>query len=63
MSVKALKMALVLPVTVTMRSGHDPSEMLILAPDWNEKTKYFIKSLKNRCHPLNIIFKFTYCGV
>lgn len=34
MSVKALNIALVLPVTVTMRSGHDPSDMLILAPDW-----------------------------
>lgn len=33
MSVNALKIALVLPVTVTMRSGHDPSDMLILAPD------------------------------
>ena len=30
--VNALKMASVDPVTVTMRSGHDESEMLILAP-------------------------------
>uniref|UniRef100_A0A6B0UPH9 Putative secreted protein n=1 Tax=Ixodes ricinus TaxID=34613 RepID=A0A6B0UPH9_IXORI len=32
MSEKALRMASVDPVTVTMRSGHEPSEMLILAP-------------------------------
>lgn len=37
MSVKALKIALVLPVTVTMRSGQDPSDMLILAPDCKQK--------------------------
>ena len=30
--VKALKMESVDPVTVTIRSGHDESEMLILAP-------------------------------
>ena len=29
----ALKIALVEPVTVTIRSGHEPSEMFILAPD------------------------------
>jgi hypothetical protein len=33
MSVKALRMAFAGPVTVTMRSGKQPSEMLILAPD------------------------------
>lgn len=32
-SVNALKIALVNPVTVTIRSGHDPSDMLIFAPD------------------------------
>lgn len=32
-NVKALKIALVDPVTVTIRSGHDPSDMFILAPD------------------------------
>jgi len=37
MSVNALKMAFVGPVTVTMRSGQDPSEMLILAPDCKHK--------------------------
>lgn len=37
MSVNALKMAFVGPVTVTMRSGHEPSEMLILAPDCKHK--------------------------
>lgn len=43
MRVKALKMAVVLPVTVTMRSGHDPSDMFILAPDWNKKVVSLIK--------------------
>lgn len=33
MSVNAEKIALVVPDTVTIRSGHEPSEMLILAPD------------------------------
>jgi hypothetical protein len=33
MSVNALKMAFVGPVTMMMRSGKQPSEMLILAPD------------------------------
>ena len=33
MSLKAEKMASVEPVTVTTRSGQDPSLMLILAPD------------------------------
>lgn len=42
MSVNALKIALVLPVTVTIRSGHDPSDMLILAPDWKKKKIYLI---------------------
>jgi hypothetical protein len=37
MSVKALKMAFVGPVTVTMRSGQEPSEMFILAPDCKHK--------------------------
>jgi len=37
MSVNALKMAFVGPVTVTMRSGQEPSEMLILAPDCKHK--------------------------
>lgn len=32
-SVNALKIALVDPVTVTILSGQDPSDMLILAPD------------------------------
>lgn len=32
----ALKIALVDPDTVTMRSGHDPSEMFIFAPDCNK---------------------------
>lgn len=32
MRVKALKMESVVPVTVTMRSGQEPSLMLILAP-------------------------------
>ena len=31
-SENAFRMASVEPVTVTMRSGHEPSEMLILAP-------------------------------
>ncbi|PSN47313.1 hypothetical protein C0J52_04404 [Blattella germanica] len=37
--VNALKMAFVGPVTVTIRSGHEPSEMLILAPDCNNETR------------------------
>lgn len=48
--VNALKIALVDPVTVTMRSGHEPSDMLIFAPDWKEKVQwihvyYFFKPL------------------
>ncbi len=35
--VKALKMESVDPVTVTILSGHDESEMLILAPLWKIK--------------------------
>ena len=37
--VNALKMALVAPVTVTIRSGQEPSDMLILAPDCNNNQK------------------------
>lgn len=33
-NVKALKIELVEPVTVTILSGHEPSDMFILAPDW-----------------------------
>lgn len=33
-SENALKMAVVEPDTVTMRSGHEPSDMLMIAPDW-----------------------------
>lgn len=32
-SENALKIAFVDPETVTIRSGHDPSDMLIFAPD------------------------------
>lgn len=32
MRAKALRMASVEPVTVTMRSGQEPSDMVILAP-------------------------------
>lgn len=32
-NVNALKIAFVDPVTVTIRSGHEPSDMFILAPD------------------------------
>lgn len=35
-------MALVEPDTVTIRSGHEPSEMLIFAPDCKWKIKYTI---------------------
>lgn len=35
-SVNALKIALVDPVTVTILSGQDPSDMLIFAPDWKQ---------------------------
>jgi hypothetical protein len=35
-NVNALKIALVDPDTVTIRSGHDPSDMLIFAPDWKK---------------------------
>lgn len=35
----ALKMALVEPDTVTIRSGHEPSDMLIFAPDFIQKKK------------------------
>lgn len=43
--VNALKMEFVGPVTVTIRSGHEPSEMFILAPDcWKKKVNlvYFV---------------------
>lgn len=36
MSENALKIAFVEPETVTMRSGHDPSDILIVAPDCNK---------------------------
>lgn len=39
----ALKIAFVEPDTVTMRSGHDPSDILIVAPDWNEKEEHVRK--------------------
>lgn len=32
----ALKIAFVEPETVTMRSGHDPSDILMVAPDWKK---------------------------
>ena len=37
-------MASVDPVTVTIRSGHEPSEMVILAPLWREKCEKVRKS-------------------
>jgi hypothetical protein len=37
MRLKALKMASVVPVIVTIRSGQDPSEMLMRAPDYINK--------------------------
>lgn len=36
-NVNALNIAFVVPVTVTIRSGHDPSDMFIFAPDCNIK--------------------------
>lgn len=46
-------MAAVDPDTVTIRSGHDPSEILIFAPDYKYNTK------KNH---LNLSFKqLKYC--
>lgn len=41
-SVKALNMAFVGPVTVTILSGHEPSDMLIFAPDCNKINKHNI---------------------
>lgn len=38
-NVNALKIELVVPDTVTIRSGHDPSDMLIFAPDWKKREK------------------------
>lgn len=38
-SENALKIAFVDPETVTIRSGHDPSDMLIFAPDWKQPNK------------------------
>lgn len=43
---KALKMASVGPVMVTIRSGQFPSEMLILAPLWKEKRSPGIATAK-----------------
>lgn len=54
---KALKMASVGPVMVTIRSGQFPSEMLILAPLWKEKGSPGIATAKQptqmrwRCSP------------
>lgn len=39
--VKALKIELVGPVTVTIRSGHEPSDMFIFAPDYKIKKFFF----------------------
>ena len=44
-SVNALWMALLLPITVTMRSGHEPSVMLIFAPLCNGN-KFFVRAVK-----------------
>lgn len=35
----ALNIAFVDPDTVTIRSGHEPSEIFILAPDWKVRKK------------------------
>ena len=40
---KALKMASVVPVMVTILSGQDPSEILIRAPDCKNKNINFIQ--------------------
>ena len=45
--VKALKMESVDPVTVTIRSGHDESEILILAPLWKWKITAYQETSKN----------------
>ena len=45
--VKALKMESVDPVTVTIRSGHDESEILILAPLWKRKITVYHETCQN----------------
>ena len=45
--VKALKMESVDPVTVTIRSGHDESEILILAPLWKWKITVYHETSEN----------------
>ena len=44
MRLKALKMASVVPVMVTIRSGQDPSEMLMRAPDYNGHIDSFLNN-------------------
>lgn len=51
---KALKMASVGPVMVTIRSGQFPSEMLILAPLWKEKTSSGIATAKQPFEALSL---------
>lgn len=43
-NVNALKIAFVGPVTVTIRSWQDPSEMLIFAPDWNQIVSHALET-------------------
>lgn len=51
---KALKMASVGPVMVTIRSGQFPSEMLILAPLWKEKSSSGIATAKQPFEALSL---------
>ena len=44
MRLNALKMASVVPVMVTIRSGQEPSEMLMRAPDYRRKEYIYIKT-------------------
>lgn len=47
-SVNALKIEFVGPVTVTIRSGQEPSEMLIFAPDCESKKEYYRSYIYNK---------------
>lgn len=57
MRLNALKMASVVPVMVTIRSGHEPSEMLMRAPDCNGANTtgdYVAKIRRRRAHSHSI---------
>lgn len=53
---KALYIAFVEPETVTIRSGHDPSDMLIFAPDYKSQLRERKREKKTKQDQLLDIF-------